>query len=89
MVETNKINPESTMLQQSEGMWHKYVGLLLHKLAPEGVTITMADLEAFGFDERNVVLVHGHYDFFELKLVTAADAERLVAYDKQQQHGHG
>lgn len=62
----------------------KYVGLILNKLAPEGVTITVKDMEKIAEGEGRVVLVQGHYDSIEFKLVTPEEAERISKYDSQQ-----
>lgn len=82
--ENETLNPDSTMLRQSEGHWQKYLCFVLWKLAREGVTITSTDITEFANQSRNVLLTHGHRDSIEFKLVTRADAERLAAYDKQQ-----
>lgn len=82
---TNKINPESAMLEQSDGMWQRYMGLILLKLAPDGVTISKEDIEAFAArGEDNVVLAHGHFDSFSFKVVTREEAIRLAEWDKNQ-----
>ena len=77
------INPDSTIMQQSEGHWQKYLMLVISKLAPAGVTITIRDMEKLAGEER-VLLTHGHIDSIEFKLVTRAEADRIVAYDKTQ-----
>ena len=80
---TKFLNPDSTILQQSDGHWQKYLMLVLAKLAPEGVTITAQDIEKLAQQER-ILLTHGHYDSIEFKLVTRAEADRVIAYDKTQ-----
>lgn len=75
------INPDSTILKQSEGHWQKYLMLVLAKLAPGGVTITLKDIEKFDQQQR-VLLTHGHVDSIEFKLITPADAIRIAAYEK-------
>lgn len=82
--ENETLNPDSTMLRQSEGHWQKYLGIVVWKLAREGVTITLDDIKEFADQDRNVILVHGHFDSIEFMLVTPADAEQIAAYDKQQ-----
>ena len=78
---TKVLNPGSTIMQQSEGHWQKYLMLVLSKLAPDGVTITVRDMEKFAGEER-ILLTHGHVDSIEFKLVSRAEADRIVAYDK-------
>ena len=80
---TKILNPDSTIMQQSEGHWQKYLMLVISKLAPAGVTITVRDMEKLAGEER-ILLTHGHIDSIEFKLVTRAEAERLIAYDKTQ-----
>lgn len=82
--ENETLNPDSTMLRQSEGHWQKYLCLVLWKLAREGVTITLDDMVGFANQDKNVLLTYGHIDSIEFKLVTRAEAERVAAYDKQQ-----
>lgn len=82
--ENETLNPDSTMLQQSEGQWQRYLCLVVWKLAREGVTIALDDIAKFANQDRNVILVHGHFDSIEFKIVTRADAERIAVYDKQQ-----
>lgn len=76
------LNPDSTMMQQSEGHWMQYLALVLAKLAPGGVTITAADMKKMASSGEMIVLTHGHVDSIEFKLVTRAEADRIVAYDK-------
>ena len=80
---TKVLNPDSTIIQQSEGHWQKYLMLVISKLAPDGVTVTVQDMEKFAQQER-ILLTHGHVDSIEFKLVTRAEADRIVAYDKAQ-----
>src|SRR5437868_2524520 len=35
------INPESAILQQLQGYWMKYLAMVIYKLAPNGVTLTI------------------------------------------------
>ena len=79
---SRKLNPDSTMLQQSDGQWMKYCGLILMKLSPDKpVVITMADITAAMNGGEKFVLIHGHTDSVEFKMVTREEAERLAAYD--------
>lgn len=78
-----EVNPDSLMLRQVDGQWQKFCGLLLWKLLgrDKAAVITMADIqamqEAFGADQATV-LIHGHYDSFELKLISETEAHRLA-----------
>lgn len=81
-MENTELNPDSIMLRQSDGMWQRYLALVLHKLAPEGIIIVESDILALMETERNVVLVHGHCDSFTFKMVTAEEANRLAAHDQ-------
>lgn len=78
---TKVLNPDSTMMQQSEGHWQKYLCFLIWKLAREGVTITSEDITEFANQDKNILLTHGHIDSIEFKLVTHAEAERIRNYD--------
>jgi hypothetical protein len=78
---TKIYNPDNAMMQQSEGMWQRYLALVLQKLAPEGVAITKQDVEYFAETDKHVVLIMGGVDSFILKMVTPAEAKRLAAYD--------
>lgn len=81
---TKVLNPDSTMMQQSEGHWQKYLCLVIWKLAREGVVITSADIIEFANQDKNVLLTHGHIESIEFKLVTPAEAERIRNYDRKQ-----
>ena len=87
-----EVNPDSMMLRQVDGQWQKFCGLLLWKLMgrDKAAVITMADIEAmqaaFGTDQATV-LIHGHYDSFELKLISESEAHRL-AIAEARQGGH-
>ena len=81
----NVINPDSTMVQQSEGHWQKYLSLVLWKLlGRNAVVITLADIQAlnraFG-EEGPVVKTHGHVDSIEFQLIDHATAQRLAEWD--------
>lgn len=79
----NVMNPESTVLNQMDGMWMKLTAMILWKLKMEGITITAEDMErAQPFLAEKVLLTHGHYDSLEVKFVTQDEAKRLVAYDR-------
>lgn len=77
-----ELNPDSIMLRQSDGMWQKYCALVLSKVAPEGAMITAEDIVKFQNSGR-MLLIHGHRDRFELKLVTPEEAEMLAQWDSE------
>lgn len=87
-----EVNPDSLMLRQADGQWQKFCGLLLWKLVgrDRAVNITAADIDAMtkAFDgELPTVLIHGHYDSFDLKLIAESEGHRLaVAEAKQTGH---
>jgi hypothetical protein len=78
---TKIYNSDNATMQQSGGMWQRYLALVLQKLAPEGVTITKQDVEYFAEADKHVVLIVGGGDSFTLKMITPTEAERLAAYD--------
>ena len=81
------VNPDSVVLAQVAGYWEKLFAMLVFKLAPTGVTLTLKDMEHFRIASESgnaVLLTHGHYDSIEFKIVTQADAERLAAHDAAQ-----
>lgn len=84
----NVINPDSTILQQSQEHWMKYLSIVVWKLAPKGVTLTMKDFEEVlrrtGTDEELTLLTHGHYDSIEFKIVTRAEALCIAEHDAKQ-----
>jgi hypothetical protein len=84
----NVLNPDSVILGQLEGQWQKLFVMLVWKLAREkGVTLTHKDMAAYQRDfeaGRAHFLTHGHFDSIEFKIVTAAEAQRLAAYDATQ-----
>lgn len=85
----NVINPDSAILQQSEGMWQKYCALLVWKLARQGVTISVADIDKCNSEGELILLAHGHYDSIEFKLVTPQQAAVIAAFERNNQRGHG
>lgn len=81
------INPDSTVLQQVDGYWQKLAAMIVWKLVPRGesVTITAEDMKRFAADYAPtgpVLLTHGHFDSFEFKIVSEADAQRLAEHDR-------
>lgn len=80
-----KINPDSTVLQQVDGYWMKLCSMLLWKLSPtKPVEITVKDFEEIAkFYELPTVLIHGHTSSLTLSLVTSERAAQLAEYDNQ------
>lgn len=85
---TKVINPDSAILQQMDGHWQKLCALLVWKLARQGVTLTHEEIKQCTSEGELILLTHGHYDSIEFRLVTPAEAERIVAHDRTM-HGHG
>lgn len=86
MTANKEINPDSLMLRQADGQWQKFCGLLLWKLVgrDKAVNISVADMQACGeafAPGVATVLVHGHYDSFDLKLISELDAHHLAIYE--------
>lgn len=69
-MEPEIMNPDSAMMMQSEGNWQKYFALVLFKLAPNGVNITVDDMKAFGEQPNTVVLRMGTLIVLILNLLT-------------------
>lgn len=73
-----KLN-DAPVLDQIESIGYmKFMALLVHKLAPNGVTITADDIAKF--PPGGVLLSHGHYDGFEFRIVTQEEAERIAEH---------
>lgn len=73
-----EVNPDNESLRQLREYWQKITAMLVWKLAPDGVTITAADMVAFQQDGR-FLLAHGHHDSFEFRMVTREEGDRLAA----------
>lgn len=83
MSQNKIITPESLLKQKTEDeMWQKYVGLLLFKLAPQGVTLTLEDLKKMSEAQDLVVLVRGRNNNVEFSLVTPEKAEMLAIQEQ-------
>ncbi len=83
-MEPEIMNPDSAMMMQSEGNWQKYFALVLFKLAPNGVNITVDDMKAFGEQPNTVVLTHGHSDSIDFKLIDWKTAKILSDHEATQ-----
>lgn len=79
------MNPEAAILQQVQEHWMKLAALLVWKLARDGVTLTLDDIQSFPQDR--FLLTHGHRESIEFKLVTKEEAERLAAHDAATNRG--
>lgn len=81
----NKLN-DAPVLDQIESIGYmKFMALLVHKLAPNGVTITVEDIARFPPD--GVLFAHGHRDSFDFKIVTQEQADRLAAHEAATNRG--
>ena len=85
---TEVINPQSAMIQQSEGMWQKYLALVIFKLTVitkinpmKSVVVSAKEMERFDKYHAQCLLTHGHHDSIEFKLVDEVTAKRLAEYD--------
>lgn len=82
----NVINPDSTILQQVDGHWQKLAALIVWKCVRRGtVTITLEDmqrLEAEFAPGKSNLLLHGHADYLEFRLVDDESAKRLAEHDR-------
>ena len=80
MSEAFKLNPDSPILQQLEGQWDKITAILLHKLkGTEEVVITLDDM--MNYPRERYMLVYGHIDAIQLKLVTLEEAKVIIEHD--------
>lgn len=79
------INPDAAILQQVQEHWMKLAALLVWKLAPNGVNLTLEDIASFPPDR--FLLTHGHRESIEFRLVTKEEAERLAAHDAATNRG--
>lgn len=81
----NAINPDSTVLQQTEGHWQKLATLILWKcVRRESVTITAEDIQRFEAEFAPgipVLLTYGHQDSLEFRIVDEESAKRLAEHD--------
>lgn len=81
-----ELNPESLMLRQSDGMWQKYMALVLWKLQKrQAVNITEQDLRDFEWASRQhgiVVMTHGHSDSITFQLLTNEEAEKKAKEER-------
>lgn len=88
---SQKINPDSTILQQTDGHWQKLAAFIIWKLAGAApVRITAADMESMAAAFAPgipVILTHGHSDSIEFSIVTEEAAQRLAAHDKNMRGG--
>lgn len=77
------MNPESTIMQQTEGYWQNLAALLMFKLSKtEEVKITSDDILEMQ-QSGLALLTHGHQDSIGFKLVTHEEAARLAQFDAE------
>lgn len=70
------------IISKMEGHWQKLCALVINKLAPGGVTITVDDMKAF--PENHHLLTHGKMDGIELKIVSPEQAAAIHEYNQTQ-----
>lgn len=80
-----KLNDAPVLDQIEELGYMKFMALLVHKLAPNGVTITAEDIARF--PPNGVLFSHGHHDGFEFRIVTQEAAERIAAHHAANNRG--
>lgn len=77
-----ELNPDSMMLRQSDGMWQRYLCLVMWKLKKrERVVITEQDIIEFHNEaERNgiVILTQGHLTSLTFQLVTNKEGIQIA-----------
>jgi hypothetical protein len=82
---------DAPILDQVEGQYEKFLLLVLRKYKPNGVVITMADLEAVSRDQDAgdpwVLFTHGHRDSIEFKAIRTSEAKRIVEHEKATNKG--
>lgn len=82
---SNKINPDSVVLEQLDDQWQKMAMLLLWKLAgKQQVRVTAKDMEAMTSafaPGMPIIFVYGQFDAFAFQLVDEDKAAGLAAYD--------
>lgn len=91
MAESNKVNPDSTILQQVDGEWQKLCAFILWKTSGTGVVkVTIDDMRRMAEQFKPgfpVIFTHGHADSIEFSLVTEERAKVLAEYDAAQNKG--
>jgi hypothetical protein len=80
---------DAPILDQLEGHWQKISALLMQRFSKRGevVVITADEIGKLNDDwpDGAILLVGGHVDSITLKLVTPAEAQRAIEYDKTMQ----
>lgn len=88
---SNKVNPESSILQQVDGEWQKMCAFILWKTVGRGVVkIDIEDMKRPAVEFHPgfpVIFTHGHADAIEFSLVTEERAKVLAEYDAAQNKG--
>lgn len=74
-----EINPDHPVTEAMHDMWHKMVGLLMHRMGMKYVIITQKDIEEWARTyPDHAIVCHSHADAIELKIVTIEDAEKMA-----------
>lgn len=87
----NILNPDSFMMQQSEGQWMKFAALILWKTQQENpLVVTVKDLQEFGQvfpGSFPTLAVTGGNDYLKFQIVDGDTAERMAEEDRKSE-GH-
>lgn len=76
----SELNPNHPVTQEMHDLWHKMVAVLLWKFCDGKFMFTNEDAEKFAKAmDGSVVIVHAHRANLELKIVTEAEAMRLMS----------
>jgi hypothetical protein len=75
---------DAAILDQISGQYEKFLLAVLRKYHPQGVRITLADLEKLVAETAGpdpiVLFTHGHKESIEFKAMRASDAKRVAAH---------
>lgn len=75
-----ELNPNHPVTARMRDEWHKVVALLLHKYELGHVVLTGEDVQRFGAEHPDsVVMLFDRDDGIHLKIITRAEGERLAA----------
>jgi hypothetical protein len=91
---TNKLNPDSVILQQVDGQWQKLAMLILWKCVGAGkvVRVTADDIERLNKTFAPgipVIFTHGHSDSIDFSIVTEQRAQQIGEHDKAMRESGG
>lgn len=81
---------DAPVLDQIDGQYEKFLLMILRKYKPNGVVITLADLQNSIQDNQGdpfVLFVHGHKDSIEFKAIRMSAAQKIADHDKATNQG--